>query len=81
MPTVLRLEGYRFFFYSDELNEPPHIHVTSGGKSAKLWLDPVELARTTGYTMVEVNRIWRMVAAHADLLKERWDEFHGTDRR
>jgi hypothetical protein len=40
MPTVLRVDAFRFFFYSDERNEPPHIHVTSGGKSAKLWLRP-----------------------------------------
>lgn len=26
MPTVLRVAGYRFFF-SNEGNEPPHIHV------------------------------------------------------
>ena len=27
MPTVLRLDGYRFHFYSHEPNEPPHVHV------------------------------------------------------
>ncbi len=27
MPTVLRIRGYRFFFFSLEGNEPPHIHV------------------------------------------------------
>jgi hypothetical protein len=25
MPTVLRIGPYRFHFYSDERNEPPHI--------------------------------------------------------
>lgn len=24
MPTVLRINGYRFFFYSNENNEPAH---------------------------------------------------------
>ena len=27
MPTVLRWEGYRAFFYSNEGSEPPHLHV------------------------------------------------------
>ena len=27
MPTVLRLIAFRFYFYSHEPNEPPHIHV------------------------------------------------------
>ncbi|WP_210386081.1 DUF4160 domain-containing protein [Phyllobacterium sp. SYP-B3895] len=37
MPTVLRLNGFRFFFYSDEGSEPPHIQVTNGDTVAKFW--------------------------------------------
>ena len=29
VPTVLRIGGYRFFFYANENNEPRHIHVQS----------------------------------------------------
>jgi hypothetical protein len=35
MPTVLRSGGFRFFFYSQESREPPHIHVESGDATAK----------------------------------------------
>lgn len=38
MPTILRLAGYRFHFYSHEPNEPRHVHVDKAGWSAKLWL-------------------------------------------
>ena len=36
MPTILRLEGYRFFFYSNEGSprEPPHVHVERGDGDA-----------------------------------------------
>ena len=27
MPTVLRIGPYRFYFYSLDPNEPPHIHI------------------------------------------------------
>jgi hypothetical protein len=27
MPTVLRIGNYRFHFYSDERQEPAHVHV------------------------------------------------------
>ena len=27
MPTMLRVAGYRFFFFSNERQEPAHIHV------------------------------------------------------
>jgi hypothetical protein len=43
MPTVFRTGRYRFFFFSNEGQEPPHIHVKAGSEEAKLWLLPVEL--------------------------------------
>jgi hypothetical protein len=33
MPTVLRVKGYRFFFFSNEGAEPPHIHIEYGENS------------------------------------------------
>jgi len=44
MPTVLRIGRYRFAFYSNEGNEPPHIHAKADRDEAKFWLDPIELA-------------------------------------
>ena len=43
MPTVLRIKGLRFFFFSNELGEPMHIHVETDDKYAKFWLDPCNL--------------------------------------
>ena len=37
-PMVLIVEGYRFFFFSNEGFEPPHIHVEKGDSHAKWWL-------------------------------------------
>jgi hypothetical protein len=34
MPTILRVDGLRFYFYSHEPNEPAHVHVDRGGASA-----------------------------------------------
>jgi hypothetical protein len=48
MLTILRSGALRFFFYSLENAEPPHIHVESGNAMAKYWLEPVELARSRG---------------------------------
>ena len=44
MPTVMRSGPYRLYFYSHELNEPPHVHVDRDDQSAKVWLRPVGLA-------------------------------------
>jgi hypothetical protein len=34
MPTVFRSGPYRFFFFSDEGNEPVHVHVEASGHYA-----------------------------------------------
>lgn len=40
MPTVLTQQGFKFHFYSDEGNEPAHIHVKKGDGRGKWWLEP-----------------------------------------
>jgi Domain of unknown function (DUF4160) len=76
MPTVLRIGNYRFHFYSDEGDEPGHIHVDTGDGECKYWLDPVVLARSMGVAPVEVRRIERLVFEHRHFLLERYHEFH-----
>lgn len=39
MPTVLTLEGFRFYFFSEEGAEPAHIHVKKGSAKGKIWLN------------------------------------------
>ena len=77
MPTVLRIDGYRFYFYSHEPNEPPHVHIDRAEFSAKVWLEPVALARNLGFRGREVNIILRHVRAHQVQLLEAWHDFFG----
>ena len=77
MPTVLRPDGYRFFFVSLDRSEPPHIHVKRERKVAKVWLDPVVLERTGGFNRVEINKIMKLVQEHREHLLEKWYEFFG----
>jgi hypothetical protein len=74
MPTVLHTQGFRFFFYSLERGEPPHVHVTYGSKTAKYWLDPVEMASSDGFRAHELNRVRQLVAEHRAEFRRRWDE-------
>ena len=77
-PTVLRHGPYRFYFYSHEPNEPPHIHVDRDDQSAKFWLSPVGLAGNIGFSATELNRILQIVEEHRGSLLEAWDDYHGT---
>ncbi|HZQ90749.1 MAG TPA: DUF2442 domain-containing protein [Terriglobales bacterium] len=49
MPTILRHKGYRFFFFSNEGAEPPHVHVGRGDEVAKLCSTLVALAWKRGF--------------------------------
>ncbi len=72
MPTVLRLNGYRFFFFSLEGNEPPHIHVEHGDNVAKFWINPVEMANSHGFRSHDISKIRLMVEDNKVLFLEKW---------
>lgn len=78
MPTVLRIKGYRFFFFSLEGQEPPHVHVEAAEKFAKFWLTPVSLAKSRGFRSGELTEIQRIVEENRDLFEEKWHEHFGN---
>jgi hypothetical protein len=78
MPTVLRSGPYRFYFWSHELNEPPHIHVDRERKSAKFWLRPVALARNLGFKAHELRKIQALVVEHLAEFLEAWHGHFGA---
>ena len=60
-PTILESGPYRFFFYSADHQEPPHVHVEREANWAKFWLKPVRPARSGGFSAAELRRIERIV--------------------
>ena len=75
MPALLRIRGFRFFFYSLEDREPPHIHVAQAGRYAKFWLDPVMLASNRGFRSHELTVIGELVLEHRNLFLEKWNAY------
>ena len=75
MPSILDVEGFRFFFFSDERQEPPHVHVEKGEGAAKLWLQPVRVAYTHDLTPTEIRRIRELTFEHQAAFVERWNEY------
>ncbi len=75
MPTVLRIDAYRFFFYSLEGSEPPHIHVERGDEIAKFWLSPVRLAQSRGFRSHELNRLQAVVIENRATFLEAWNGY------
>ncbi len=75
MPTALRVGPYRFFFYADERQEPPHIHIIAAENEAKFWLEPIALVWNEEFRSGELKEIERLVVLHLDLLLETWHAF------
>ena len=78
MPTVLRSDGFRVYFYSHEPGEPPHVHVDRGGATAKVWLEPVAIAGNAGFPSRELTEVLRLVRARQQMLLEAWHGFFGS---
>jgi len=77
MPTILRNGAYRFFFYTNEPDEPPHIHIQHTNKLAKFWLHPVSLASSIRFRPHEIRELERIIKHNVDILIEAWNEhFH-----
>jgi len=81
MPTVLLSGPYRFYFFSSEPNEPPHVHVRRERLRAKFWLDPVELARNWGFSTHELRSIRGIVEDNQLALSETWYGYFGSRGR
>lgn len=75
MPNVLKQGPYRFFFYSNDRNEPAHVHVKRDRNVAKFWLDPVRLQRSGGFRRSEIRDIERTVRQYQILLIEEWNDY------
>jgi hypothetical protein len=77
MPTVLWIGPYRFFFYSLENHEPPHIHVERDEKVAKYWLEAIALASNHGFRSHELTRLREHVVEHREKFLEAWHGHFG----
>lgn len=70
----IEIRGYLFgFFVSEPPNEPAHVHVKGKGGSAKLWLGPVRLVRSS-YPAAATSEIVGIVNDEEDRFLEMWRE-------
>jgi hypothetical protein len=75
MPTVLLIGSFRFHFYSDEGQEPAHIHIRSPEGECKFWLEPsIGLASNRGVKPHDLRRIEQLVFEHQQRLKSAFYE-------
>jgi uncharacterized protein DUF4160 len=80
MPTIFQVNGYRFFFYSNEGNprEPLHIHVRKGGAELKIWLAPnISIARNHGFDGKTQRFLLSVATERKSEIERAWHDYFG----
>lgn len=79
----MKVIGYKVYFWSNESNEPIHIHISKGQlnqNSTKVWL-----TRAGGCILAnnksqipssELNKILNIISRHYFLIISKWKEFY-----
>lgn len=69
------------FFYSNEGNEPMHVHARKGSAECKFWLyaDAFEIEEDWSYSLTPQLRreIRRIIFEHFDIISSEWNKFFG----
>ena len=74
MPKIDIPGPYRFHFFSDEGNEPPHVHIKREKAICKFWLDPLSLAENHGFAAHELTKIEKLIVEHRTQIEAAWHE-------
>ena len=78
MPTLFNIEGFRFFFYSND-HAPMHVHVQCGGGEAAFEVrgGSVELRESAGMKVAELRRAEEIALEHLAEIERKWHERFG----
>ncbi len=78
MPTIFIINGFRFYFYSHENDEPVHVHIVRGDANGKVWLEPeIVIAYMHGFKAKEIKQIMEIINEEVITLKKKWNEYFG----
>jgi hypothetical protein len=79
MPTILLIDGWRFYFYSNENKEPFHIHCRKAEKEGKYWLNDksfdVKEAFTYAMSSVDKRIVRKILFENFEYFKKEWERF------
>lgn len=84
LPILFELYGYKIFFWSNENDEPVHVHVAKGKQSAnatKIWIpaesNPVVVHNKSRIPQKDLTRLLKAVAQNRDSIIARWYDYFG----
>jgi hypothetical protein len=79
MPTVLLIAGWRFFFYSNESNEPIHIHAQKAEMECKYWIDEENYDLKEAFTFnmgtKDKRDVKKIIFSNFEYIVDQWNLF------
>jgi hypothetical protein len=74
MPTLLIIDGFRFFFYSND-HLPMHVHVRGKDGEAKFLLEPVMVESCYGLSVRDLRKIEKIISDNQSNFIESWKQY------
>ena len=86
LPSLFTVGGYRVFFWSNELNEPIHVHVCKGKPSpnaTKVWLTSaggcILASNGSGIPDRDLRELMEIISAQSFMICAAWKRFFPGD--
>jgi len=77
VPTILRHNGYRFFFYSND-HLPIHIHIEKAEKTAKFNIEQQVLVNSYRFSPSEIREMRILVEQNKQTFIDKWNEYFNS---
>ena len=74
MPTILKIDGFRFFFFSNEHN-PKHIHIEKADAYVRIELNTLKVTDSYNLNSKDIKKLVELVKQNNNILKGAWDEY------
>ena len=79
MPTILVIACWRIFFYSNERQEPIHVHAEKAEMEIKFWIDIENFEITEAFafnlTPQAKREIKKIIYEHFDYIISEWNKY------
>jgi hypothetical protein len=79
MPTILRKNGWRVFFYSNEGNEQMHVHAIKGETEVKYWisqkLNMISCSNSFNLTPIRQREIEELLIEYLPYIIKMWNSY------
>ena len=87
LPNIFEQYGYKIYFWSNENDEPIHVHISKGiphGNSTKVWITKsggcIVDNNNSKIPKNDLNSILKTISLNSLYIIAKWKEVHGTDK-